>query len=91
MSALSTSRSSSDQLRSASARVSRSESGWAPIRKKRSKLRSHISSSNSSAAFPAAATWSVQRRSWLRSSSERTSGTNRRVSSRRPLAIRGGL
>ena len=47
-SALSTRRSSSDQFRTASARVSRSESGWAPIRKKRSKLRSHISSSKSS-------------------------------------------
>ena len=89
MSALSTSRSSSDQLRSASARVSRSERGWAPRRKNRSKLRSHISSSNSSPAFPAAATWSVQRRSWARSSSERTSGTNRGVSSRDSLATRG--
>ena len=78
MSALSTRRSSSDQFRRARARVSRSERGWFPIRKKRSKLRSHSSSSNSSSALPAAATWSVQRRSWRRSSSERTSGTKRR-------------
>ncbi len=93
-SALSTRRSSSDQFRNASARVSRSESGWAPIRKKRSKLRSHISSSKSSPARPAVPTWSVKRRSWPRSSSERSSargsGTNRGVSSRASFAT-GGL
>jgi hypothetical protein len=41
------------------------------MRKKRSKARSHISSSKSSRVFPAATTWSIQWRICPRRKSER--------------------
>src|SRR4051812_1198913 len=68
---LSTRRSSSDQLRRASCLVSFSERGWFLMRKKRSKLRSHISSSNSSRVLPAATTASIHSRNWPRRKSGR--------------------
>ena len=77
---LSTSRSSSDQLRSASCRVSFSDRGWFLIRKKRSKLRSHISSSKRSRVLPAATTSSIHWRIWPRRNSERISRSGRAAS-----------
>src|SRR5688572_14239063 len=83
MSTWSTRRSSSDQLRSASCFASRSEMGWFLMRKKRSKLRSHISSSKSSEVRPADATASIHSRIWPRRNSDRGSRSVRAASSRR--------
>ena len=47
------------------------------MRKKRSKLRSHISSSNSSAVLPAATTWSIHWRIWPRRKSAAHLGADR--------------
>src|SRR5882672_1296656 len=70
---LSTSRSSSDQFRRASCLVSFSERGWFLMRKNRSKLRSHISSSNKSRVLPAATASSIHWRNWPRRKSEGSS------------------
>src|SRR5437867_2972710 len=77
---LSTRRSSSDQLRRASCRISLPERGWFLMRKNRSKLRSHISSSNRSRVLPEATMRSIHWRIWPRRNSEGSSRSREGVS-----------